>query len=553
MLTRETLRRSIRTRLTRLTEACASEESMARARLEARRDVVEFCRSWVWTYDPRLGAKGLPVFIPFEPFDFQVELIEWFVHLFRELGEDEERQDGLVEKSRDMGFTWTFCAWLVWMWLFNPGFAGGVGSRQERYVDRLGDLDAILPKCRFIIERLPPFLRPQDDRGRFWSSRIKEHSKKMQIVNPENGATISGEGGDEIGRGGRKTVYFVDEHASVRRADMVDAALSMNTDLRIYGSSSKGPGNLFYRKRMSGHLDVMRLHWTSDPRKDAAWYAEQVRKFATTPWIVPQEIDIDYMASITGGCIPTKYLEACAKWEAPADLVELYPVVVGFDVADGGGDANAAAYNQGPRLRFLGGGVWREGTAFQAASHLIHLLMMGSTQADHILYDAIGIGTQVREFFTLAQDGDPSGVAQGIDTSAVQSYMEQVDVHPYVASGAASDYVFGDTERTAKQICRNARAESWWRFREAARKTYEVVEGIAHHDPAECLDLDPDDLELRLQLATPKYHTSQGLVVIESKDDMGRRGVSSPDRADAAVMARSLDQIAMTVGFGGVW
>jgi hypothetical protein len=44
----------------------------------------------------------------------------------------------------------------------------------------------------------------------------------------------------------------------------------------------------------------------------------------------------------------------------------------------------------------------------------------------------------------------------------------------------------------------------------------------------------PDDEELTGQLSAPKYKfDSAGHIVIESKEDMKKRGVDSPDRADA--------------------
>jgi len=47
----------------------------------------------------------------------------------------------------------------------------------------------------------------------------------------------------------------------------------------------------------------------------------------------------------------------------------------------------------------------------------------------------------------------------------------------------------------------------------------------------------PDDEELAGQLSAPKYKfDSAGRIVIESKEDMKKRGVDSPDRADALAL-----------------
>ena len=76
-----------------------------------------------------------------------------------------------------------------------------------------------------------------------------------------------------------------------------------------------------------------------------------------------------------------------------------------------------------------------------------------------------------------------------------------------------------DSERFA-----NRRAEVYWLFREAME--------------AGEVDLDPDDKELLAQLGRMRWkQDGRGRVAIESKDDMRKRGIRSPDRADAAVMA----------------
>ena len=52
------------------------------------------------------------------------------------------------------------------------------------------------------------------------------------------------------------------------------------------------------------------------------------------------------------------------------------------------------------------------------------------------------------------------------------------------------------------------------------------------------IDLDPLDTELAKQLVAIKYKlTSKGQIAVESKDEMRKRGVASPDRADPLAYA----------------
>lgn len=70
----------------------------------------------------------------------------------------------------------------------------------------------------------------------------------------------------------------------------------------------------------------------------------------------------------------------------------------------------------------------------------------------------------------------------------------------------------------------NARAEWWWHLREI----FEAGD----------IDIDPNDEVLLEQLSSVRFGYDQfNRIFIESKDDMRKRGLSSPDRADALVLA----------------
>lgn len=70
----------------------------------------------------------------------------------------------------------------------------------------------------------------------------------------------------------------------------------------------------------------------------------------------------------------------------------------------------------------------------------------------------------------------------------------------------------------------NARAEWYW----GLRQRFEDAD----------VDLDPDDDDLASQLQQIRWRlNSRGQIVIESKDEMQKRGLPSPDHADAAMMA----------------
>ena len=223
---------------------------------------VDFINHWGMTSDPRNAERGLPVVVPFLLFERQAEFVEFIVDHWR------SSQDALAEKSRDMGVSWLCVAIAVWMWIFYPETVVGFGSRKEEYVDKLGDPKSLFWKVRQFINLLPVEFQPV-------GYVEKVHAPFMRIINPENGAVIVGESGDNIGRGNRASIYFKDESAFYERAEAIDAALSQTSNCKIDVSTPNGNGNAFYRKRHSGKIDVFTFHWTQDPRKCEEWYRKQ--------------------------------------------------------------------------------------------------------------------------------------------------------------------------------------------------------------------------------------------------------------------------------------
>jgi hypothetical protein len=70
----------------------------------------------------------------------------------------------------------------------------------------------------------------------------------------------------------------------------------------------------------------------------------------------------------------------------------------------------------------------------------------------------------------------------------------------------------------------NARSEWYWHLRERFERGD--------------IDIDPNDDQLAKQLGDIKWKlTSKGQIAVETKDEMRKRGVSSPDRADALAYA----------------
>lgn len=244
-----------------------------------RRDPKHFINNWVDTFDPRVA----PFHFPFRLWPFQEELVDWLTESF------ERKENGLIEKSRDMGATWIAAAWAVHRWLFARAFIARFGSRKEDLVDDQ-TMDSIFGKIRYITQRLPWFLKP---------ALKKEHDSRLRIQNPWNKNMFVGESTNiGFGRGGRSSIVFLDEFAHVEHSEAVWASVKGNADCIIPMSSVNGKGNQFSWLRHESPIRVKTLHWTQHPFKDREWYDKQCLEMQ--PWQVAQELDISYEKSKHG-------------------------------------------------------------------------------------------------------------------------------------------------------------------------------------------------------------------------------------------------------------
>ena len=79
-----------------------------------RRDIAFFCDNFCWIYEPRPGMEHIQ---PWHPYPHELKQLDWMEERFK------NREDGLIEKSREMGVSWSFCLWLIWHFLFDSEFS----------------------------------------------------------------------------------------------------------------------------------------------------------------------------------------------------------------------------------------------------------------------------------------------------------------------------------------------------------------------------------------------------------------------------------------------
>lgn len=518
-----------------LTKLRASPTALdsARAYYATRPDC--FIMDWMDTYDPRNPNRK---WMPFVLFARQAELLQFLQSL------NADQESGLIEKARDMGATWVCCAYTIWRWLFIPNDAVGWGSRKEMLVDKLGDPDSIFEKMRLLLKRLPAEFLPD---GFNWA----RHATFCKLVNPANGSIVAGEAGDNIGRGGRRACYFLDEAAHIERPEKVEAALGDNTRVRVDISSVNGLGNVFHRRRENGvewtanstpakgFTRVFVMDWRDHPLKTQEWYDTRRAKYDREGMlhIFAQEVDRNYSAAVSNTVVPYEWIQSSfdAHIHIPY-MAQAYATILrnkdqyylaGLDVADEGEDRNALAVREWV--------IWRSAEEWGERDPGVSARRAIMRARDHqgriqVMYDSIGIGASVKsEYNRLTTD------EQVINPALL----------PFVPWNAGSgvlrpfERIIPDDDESLmnKDFFDNLKAQAWWALRTRFYKTHKArTEGVVY--PAdELISLDssmPLLQSVAKELAQPTRGQSGRLKMIVDKTP---KGTKSPNLADAGVMA----------------
>lgn len=490
----------------------------------------EFINDWCITYDPRNSVKETPTMMPFIVFKRQEEFLEFLMCCIR------SGEDGLAEKSRDMGATWLCCALSVWLWIFVSGSTVGWGSRKAMYVDELGVPNSIFEKMRMTIDYLPRFFWPKGfDR--------KRDISLMKIKSPETGNTITGEAGDNIGRGGRSTVYFKDESALYEHPESIEAALGDNTSCQIDISTVHGTNTVFHRKREAGEVwenvkqkiktgitRVFILDWRDHPLKTQKWYDRRKEKAERDGLIAlfAQEVDRDPSAAVEGVLIPNQWVKAAIDAHKNKLLKGLnwheglrYGAL---DVADGGRDKNSLGIRKGSIVTHMSEWAFSPdpGVSANMAVNTCRL-----KKVNELHYDCIGIGAAVKsETNRLIREGI---LKKGLSIIPWNAAKGPLFPKGHVVSGDKSTPLNSD-------FFSNLKAQGWWRLRSRFEKTWKAItQGIQY--PVEELISLPSTLpklhQLVKEISQPTYGPNGvGKIVIDKMPD----GAKSPNLADSLMM-----------------
>jgi phage terminase large subunit len=494
-------------RFDKLKKIRANPEILPALKLYYSNNIAQFIIDWGMTFDPRNIERGLPAAVPFLLFPRQEEWVNWFIQNWM------DREPGITLKNRDQGLSWLTVATASSICLFKKNVVAGFGSRKEEYVDKIGDPKSLFDKARSFISLLPKEFRGSWDRAK--------HAPHMRIIFPDTGSIITGEAGDNIGRGNRTSFYFVDESAFLERPQLVDASLSATTNCRQDISTPNGQANPFAEKWRQGKIRQFAFQWRDDPRKDDSWYEKQVRTL--DPVTVAQEIDGDFNASVEGVLIPAQWVNAAIDAHKKLGIQPTGAKFGALDIADEGKDLNAFSMRHGVVLQYIESWSGKGSDIYESVEKSFDIC--DELKLESFFYDADGLGAGAK------------GDSRKINEKRKENRKSQIKAEAYRGSGGVDD-PDGQMvkERTNQDFFANLKAQAWWSLRIRFQNTFRAITKGMEYNKDEIISIDGSIKELSKlmtelsQVTYTKNGTGKILV------DKNPEGTKSPNLADSCVM-----------------
>ena len=197
---------------------------------------------------------------------------------------------------------------------------------------------------------------------------------------------------------------------------------------------------------------------------------------------------------------------------------------LGFDIADSGQDKCAITYAKGPVAYYCD--EW-QGAEDELLKSCTRAYTVAREHDAEIIYDSIGVG------------------------AAAGAKFKELKYHRYQKfnAGATVNYPekFYQPKIKNKDFFANLKAQAWWLVADRFRLTYQVVNAIKDgkqpppytDDELISISSDMPNLEkLKYELSIPmRDFDNVGRVKVESKKDLAKRDIKSPNIADSFIMA----------------
>lgn len=221
--------------------------------------------------------------------------------------------------------------------------------------------------------------------------------------------------------------------------------------------------------------------------------------------------------------IKRPWVEACIDAHKKLGIDPTGANKLGFDIADDGGDTNATVLAKG--ILSVEIREWKaKEDELMDSSHKAY--RQAVEHGAIIQYDCIGVGASAGGHFKRFNADENRNITYLKFDAGAGVMQPDREYQPQVKN---KDYFL------------NLKAQTWWSVADRMKETYNAVTKGMDYDPENIISIDSgiDHIdELIEQLCIPrKDKNAQYKNKVESKDDMRKRGIPSPNIADAFIAA----------------
>jgi len=267
--------------------------------------------------------------------------------------------------------------------------------------------------------------------------------------------------------------------------------------------------------------------WWNDSQEDLRkWDYEHLPR-AKYDWIWEGK----FLDDVDNSIILSEWFDACIDAHKKLNFKPVGKKVVAHDPSDTGNDDKGLVFRHGSVILdaiFNSSGDVNEGVDW-ATSYSIN------NNADSFVWDGDGLGLSLRR--QVGENLSGRGIEQILfrgseNPDNPESIYDPVD-HA-VSSGRAN-----------KDVFRNKRAQYYWALRDRIYNTYRAVTSGDYIDPEIMISFSSEIehiQKLRSEVCRiPKKETGNGRIQIESKEQMMKNGISSPNMADSLIMSLAVN------------
>lgn len=226
--------------------------------------------------------------------------------------------------------------------------------------------------------------------------------------------------------------------------------------------------------------------------------------------------------------IKRSWIDACIDAHIKLNIEAKGKYTIGYDIADSGADSCSTVKVYGNVVIDIKEWKAKEDELEQSAEKVFKMALDNNAE---IIYDTIGVGASAGSTFRRLNS----------------EYKKNVVYSKFDAgAGVMSPNTEYKPLRKNKDHFENLKAQQWQIVADRMLHTYNaVVKGDPFNEDDIISISSSCDLinELKIELSSPlKEESRRGLVKVESKDAMKKRGIQSPNIADAFIMAYFRDK-----------